>query len=196
MGALIEIPQGWARWELEPIDSSGRHTTDERLMSGGNFASQFMTNKVLQRKPGSRIRKRLMTAAVRGGFGLTNRREYEALFQGTYAERCQLSFEAFFPDMAAGEWRGRDELLEYMLSFDDAYASMHFQPLEIIDAGGNLVGAAIEVSAAGRSTGIELTRVFGIVYEFEAGRVYRQDVLEDWPKAIETMKVRAGVGSA
>lgn len=192
----IELPHGWVRWELEPIDSVGRHTADELMVSRGKLTSALVTKSVLKRKAGSKLRKRLLTAALRGGFGLTNRREYESLFRGTYAEHCELNFQSFFPDMLDGRWRGHEELLEYMSSFDDAYASMFFQPLEVVDPGGNMAGGAIKVNAVGRTTGIEIGQVFGIIYEFEDGLVFRQQILRDWPAAINEMKIRAGASAS
>lgn len=196
MSEQIDISDSWARWELEPIDSSGRHTVDELMILRGRLTAAFLTKKVLQRKPGSRLRTRLLTTAMRGGFGLTNRREYDLLFRSSYTEDCELSYEAFFPDMGEGTQRGPREIERYLLSFDDAYSSLAFQPCEVVDPGGESIATAIVVTAVGFTTGIEISQLTGVIYSFENGRICRQQVYRDWPTTIERLKQETGAGTA
>jgi hypothetical protein len=183
-----DLPEGWVRYEVEPIEPGGRHSADELLVARGNFAGVLLTRRVLERPAGSRLRKRTMKAAIRGAFALMNRREYDAMFDSIYADDCELTWEGLFLDAGdAGVQRGMAEIRAYFGSLEDAYSAVIYRPLEIVDPGGFALAGCVDTVAVGRSSGIETRLQQGIVWEFESGRLNRQHIFREFSSALEKL---------
>jgi hypothetical protein len=182
-----ELPEGWARWELEPIEPGGRRAADELMVARGKLAGAILTKRVMERPPGSRLRKRFLTSAVRGGFAMMNRREYDSMLGSIYAADVELAYEDLFLD-ASGKQHGIEEVEEYLVSVEDAYSAIVYRPAQIVDPGGSAFAASIDTTVTGRSSGIEMRVMQGIVYDLDRGRVRRQHIFREVPGAIEKLK--------
>lgn len=193
--AIDELPEGWVRWEVDPIEPGGRLSADELMVARGNRAGAFLTKRVLERPPGSRLRKRTLTSSVRGAFGLMNRRDYDAMLVSIYARDCELTWQGLFLDAGdAGVQRGTAEIREYLESFADVYSSVIYRPLELVDSGGTAFAGRIDTVATGRSSGIETRLEQGIVWDFELGRLKRQYIFREFGAAIAKLREIAATG--
>jgi ketosteroid isomerase-like protein len=183
----IEIPEGWARWDLQPIEPGGRRSADELMLAHGKLAGTLMTRRVVERPAGSRLRKRTLSAAVRGGFALMNRRDYRSLLASIYAEEVELDYEDLFLDFG-GVQHGIEEVRHYLVSFEEAYSSVVYRPVEIVDPGGAVFAGRVDTVVTGRSSGIESRVHQGIIWALEGGRVRHQYVFREFGAALAKLR--------
>lgn len=187
-----ELPEGWVSWTFEPLSPSARRTADELVFASGGMTRAVVAKRVLAMPAGSRLRTKFLTSAVRGGVRLLNRRDYESVLVG-YAEDCELIHDDLLDSGPGGKKVGTVAIRRYFHDFDDAYASVTFRPVRLVDPGGSTLAGCLEVSVVGRSSGIETTVRQGFVWTFDGGLVRRHRVHREWPDAIaELRRIVAG----
>jgi ketosteroid isomerase-like protein len=109
---------------------------------------------------------------VRGGFEALSEGGVEALLPFIHTE-----FEVTTPPNLASEpdtYRGHEGLRRYFDSFYEAMDEIRFEPREFRDAGG-LVIVPVTLTARGRTTGIEASQEFVMVWSLRDDQAIRLD---------------------
>lgn len=89
----------------------------------------------------------------------------------------------------ARDYRGHAGFVRWVQDWSSAWGAFSFTPEEVIDAGDRVVVVA-RLTARGRSSGVELERRDGMVFELREGLVVRVDYPNSKRQALEA----AGLG--
>lgn len=84
----------------------------------------------------------------------------------------------------ARDYRGPSGFVRWVRDWASAWADFSFVPEELIDAGDRVVVLA-RLTATGRSSGVELERRDGMVFELREGLVVRVDYFNTTRQALE-----------
>ena len=105
------------------------------------------------------------------------RRSWEAFARGDLegfladtAEDVEFEEDPAFPE--AGIFRGREEILRYLASFQEGMADLQFEIEELRDLG-DRVAALLHETARGTSSGADVEQRPVFVYDFRDDRVVR-----------------------
>jgi hypothetical protein len=74
-----------ARWEIEPLRRS-RRGLDERLLLAAPWLARLLSSLVVRARPGSRVRRVVLSRTLRTVFAANNRGDYAALSPWLSAE--------------------------------------------------------------------------------------------------------------
>jgi ketosteroid isomerase-like protein len=86
----------------------------------------------------------------------------------------------------ARDYRGPSGFVRWVRDWASAWADFSFEPEELIDAGDRVVVVA-RLKATGRSSGVELERRDGMVFELREGLVVRVDYFNSRRQALEAV---------
>ena len=169
------LPEGWVSWEIEPIEPGSRRTLDERAVGRGSVSRAVVSKRVMELPAGSPIRKKFVTSAIRGAFGLMNRLEFDGMLR-TYAEDVTFQYDDGLVVGITGEGRGRQALRDFLLQFDDVFEQRLTFPRLVVDPGGATFAGFVEARTREPRSGMELTVPMWNVWTIENGVVARQVV--------------------
>lgn len=172
-----ELPEGWASWEVKPIEPGMRKSAEEILVGGGRIARAAMVRRVVERPAGSAVRRRIYTSAIRGAYGLFNRGDMRFL-EGGYAEDCDLDFQAFEPVGLPRAVHGRPAAAAYLRELRETLGVLYL-PRLIVDPGGATFAGMAEFRAVGKVSGIELGAEHWNLWTIEDGLVAKQTISAD-----------------
>jgi ketosteroid isomerase-like protein len=86
-----------------------------------------------------------------------------------------------------GEMHGEDALRRYVQDWLDTFEGITSIPTELIDAGDDLVVAALQVTGRARLSGIETELCYAVVYTVRDGRIVRGREYADRDQALEAV---------
>jgi ketosteroid isomerase-like protein len=176
------------RWPIEPLPP-GPPTRRERMLKTAPAALTRLNAPVFRLPAGHRIRRIALTQSIQVGFALTERRDYETVVAGMYAEDVVWDLtgmgEHRFPD-ADERYFGRSGVVAALRIAGAAWA---YSPVEAADAGGPLFAARVEHRYHGsqEAEGLEFALDFGHLYYMRDGLVARQETYIGWDTTLETL---------
>jgi ketosteroid isomerase-like protein len=86
--------------------------------------------------------------------------------------------------------RGADEFLEFRAAWMEPYDDFSYEPVKIIDAGGNRVVATLHQRGKPRGSDSWVEMDYGIVYTVEEGLISRADFYAAPERALEAAGLR------
>lgn len=107
--------------------------------------------------------------AVRRSWDAFNRGDLEA-FLADAAEHIEFEEDPAFPE--AGVYRGREEIVAYLASFQEGMADHRFEVEELLDLGDRVI-ALLHETARGASSGVDVHQRPAFIYEFRDGLIVR-----------------------
>ena len=106
------------------------------------------------------------------------RRQWEAFERGDIdgffadaAEDVEFEEDPAFPE--AGTYRGRDEIVGYLVSFQEQMTDHRFEVEELRDVGDGRVLALMHETARGTTSGADVDQHPAFLYEFRDGLIVR-----------------------
>jgi ketosteroid isomerase-like protein len=94
--------------------------------------------------------------------------------------------ESLFPEAAAGERRGREEVLRFVLSQTEGFEEMFIEPAEFIEVAGKVV-VPLRFGGRARHTGIEVEFEVVHVLTIDKGKAKRIDIFMTRSEAMEAL---------
>jgi ketosteroid isomerase-like protein len=93
----------------------------------------------------------------------------------------------------AGTFHGFDGFTRWTRQWEEAWAEIKYEPVELIEVDESILVAAVRVTGRGAGSGLEIDRTFGYMYEIKAGRATRLHLYESADKALEAARaIQAG----
>lgn len=175
------------RWNLGPFKRS-RRGLDERITLAVPWFSRWLATLAARQAAGSRLRRAMLTRAVRVGVAANNRRDYEAMLVNYHPEVELIppskghSILGFDP-----VYRGREGVRRFLEQWKSGFGRHTYDAREIADAGGARFAIRMGLSGTIRDTGVEVTEEYGMVNTLEAGLLIRQENFYEWPDALAAL---------
>lgn len=95
----------------------------------------------------------------------------------------------------AGRYWGWEGWTQWRRQWDEAWAEISYEPLELIEVGDSVVVAPRRVVGKGAESGVEIDRVFGYLYELRDGKGIRFHTYGSKERALEAAAELAGTKS-
>jgi ketosteroid isomerase-like protein len=123
-------------------------------------------------------------AFVDQGFACWNGGDID-LMADSYADDAEVDTTTALPDGRC--YRGREEFLRYFHEQWDAWAGFRIEPLDIAAASEGRYVVEVQMTATGRSTGIEIDQRMGFLYTLreQDGKVARVQMFPSRAAALE-----------
>ncbi len=142
---------------------------------------------------GSRLRRALLTRAVRLGVEAYNRRDLDAVTIGYQADLEYYPYREFVESALAEPcYHGPAGYREYIEATYEVWGTgVRLEPTELIDLGDRFVLLA-DMPMRAEASGVELSQKYAGVSTIKHGRVIRQDDYLDHAEALEAVGLPPG----
>jgi ketosteroid isomerase-like protein len=173
------------RWEVEPLRRDRRGFDERMLMRAPRLAMRL--NRRISRLPaGSRLRRAVLTRAVRVGYAANNRLDYDALFALFHPQAVFRAIGLEIPLDLPGEVHGVESMRAFLNAQREGFDKLRYEPLEIADPGGDRFGARLRFVALAR--GIEVEQEAGTTWTIKDGWVVAQDLYDNFDGALAALR--------
>jgi ketosteroid isomerase-like protein len=175
------------RWEIEPLERS-RRGLDERIVLAAPWLRKAMARRAERQPAGSKLRRSLLTRAVRVGFAANNRGDYEAMSASFHPEielippgrgQTALGFDPVY--------RGPDGVRRFVEEWKSGFGGFRYAVKEIADAGGSRFALRLELIGTVGESGVEVRDEYGQVNTVKDGQLIRQENYYDWQEALAAL---------
>jgi hypothetical protein len=158
----------------------------EALLLRAPFVADRLTAWVARMPPGSPMRRRLLTFALRRAFDAHTRKDIEVTLLG-YEPDVEIELHGAEGLGLKRHYSGHAGWYEFIGELYETFEDPRYSTSRLVDAGDRLV-FQFEVMVRGRASSVETTLVAGnVAYMSERGRVRRQEVFwqAGWERALE-----------
>ena len=179
------------RWEVQPLERS-RRGIDEWIALAAPWLTRRLTALVLRQPAGSRLRRTLLTQAVRRNIAANNRGDYRAVL-ATYHPAIEMippghgrsadGFDALY--------RGHERVRQFITEWKAGLGRHTYTPVEIADRGGDSFALRFTLAGTIGDSDVEVPGELGVVNTFERGLVLRQEYFFEWREPLSVL-ARAG----
>ena len=173
------MPDKTARWAVEPLHRA-RRGVDERLLLALPWLGRLVVSAAVRAPAGSRLRRAVLTYAIRVGVAANNRRDYGAM-SAFFAPDLELYMYPDDPESRGVDldavYYGPEGYVNTTEVFKAMFSDHRWDLRELIDPGGDRFGARAEQLGRGGGSGAEVRRTQFTVLQFERGLLRRQWVL-------------------
>jgi ketosteroid isomerase-like protein len=149
------------------------------------------TARLLRLGPRSPLRRAMLLQGVRLGFEATNRRDFDLLLARYHPDAAthhhpQTHELAYEPSL-----RGREGVLRFFEQWLAEWEEVRYEPVELLDPGGNRFMVLSEIVGTGRESGVPVREKFAQLFEIENGWIVRVDAwMGPWDEALEAVGLR------
>jgi ketosteroid isomerase-like protein len=152
--------------------------------AGAGLPSPFFAERL---PLGSKLRKAMLTRAVRVGFAALNRRDMEVLF-AAYAPDLEVhgGSSAWSALGFGAVYRGQEGFRRMLADFEEGFESLDVEVLEVIDAGGGAFACRLDFAGVARG-GLSVSQPIWNVYLARGGRVFRQEAYDSEEAALQAL---------
>jgi hypothetical protein len=160
-----------------------RRTLDERFYLRWPRLYAALSRAVLSLPPRSRLRRALLRRSMLSGWSAFARWDLDLTLL-RFAPGYEL--EPLRGWRALGirdSYKGRTGVHEWAADMRDAWEHMEVRPLEIVDAGDQIVSLG-QAHLRARGSGVELESRFAAVFWIEKGLIAREIHFADWDEAL------------
>jgi SnoaL-like domain len=175
------------RWKIGPLERS-RRGLDERIALAAPWLSRRVSMLAGRQAAGSRLRRSLLTRAVRVATAANNRRDYESMLANFHAEvelippskgESMLGFDPVY--------RGHEGVRRFFEQWKSGFGRHTYEAREIADAGGDRFAIRFGLSGTVGETETEVQEEYANVNTLEAGLLIRQENFYEWRDALDAL---------
>ena len=168
---------------------TGGRPLSDRLGLALPWLRRAMSAGLLRLRPGSPLRRRLLSSAFRRGFAAFNRRDLEAGTQ-LFDPEVEIRLFGFSLLGLQDRYRGREAFADVFAEWESNMDGLQFQLERIVDLGDRIV-ARVHVTTSGKASGLPTSTTAGFVYHLSPrGTVARFDDYWDWEEALEAVGLK------
>jgi hypothetical protein len=186
-----------ARWEIEPL-SRARRGVDERLLLALPWLGRRLVSATVRLPAGSRLRRAVVTRLIRVGVAANNRRDYAAMC-AFFAPDLELYVYPDDPESRGVDfdavYYGSEGYVKSLEIWKAPFGAQRWDLHELIDPGGDRIGARAEQVGRGAGSGAEVRWTQFIVWQFEGGVLRRQWMLASEAAMMAVLEGAQSLGS-
>lgn len=173
------------------VRERSRRTLDERLFLRFPRLAHACLRAMGRRRPSSRIRRALLSRAVRQGVAAYNRRDLDVVAIAYHPQLEYYPYREFVEGgLAEPSYHGPDGYKAYIAGTNEVWgADVRLEPTELIDMGDRFVLLA-DMPMRAQASGVPLAQTYAGVSTLEDGRVIRQHDYLDHAEALAAVGLR------
>jgi hypothetical protein len=164
------------RWEIEPLRRS-RRGVDERLLLAAPWLLRPLFSLVVRARSGSRVRRAVLSRALRVGVAANNRGDYRTMSVFMSPE-VELHLYPDEPELRPVDlepvYHGREGYAKAAEDWKAGFGEHRWELREVVDPGGNQFGSRVEMVGRGGASGLETSLTQFHVWQVERGLLRRQ----------------------
>jgi SnoaL-like domain len=157
----------------------------ERLSVAAPWLYRLSARLVLGSLRGdSRIRRALLGASFRSGYGAFNRRDFDLMLV-RYTADCEFVTSSGLRSLgASGSIRNHDALRQFVEAIAEAWQGWELRPQGFIDLGDRVLWLGTQ-RAQGGSSRIPIEDPYAQLQDIDRGLISRQQAFNDWDAALQ-----------
>jgi SnoaL-like domain len=137
----------------------------------------------------SRVRRALLAASFRSGYGAFNRRDFDLMLL-RYTPDCEFVTSSGLRSLgASGSIRSHDELRQFVEAIAEAWQGWELTPQAFIDLGDRVLWLGTQ-RAQGGSSRIPIEDPYAQLQDLHRGLIIRQQAFNDWDAALQAAGLR------
>jgi len=173
-----------------PLSPGDRGRRRRRRTLGERFVMRFPSTVAritarLPSDPRSRLRRAIIVHGTRLGFEATNRGDFDLLL-ASYHPQAETHHHPHTHELAyEPTLRGREGVLRFFEEWLEEWEEVRYEPVELVDPGGDRFTVLSEIFATGRESGVQTRQQFAQLFELKEGWIVRVDAwMGPWDEAL------------
>jgi hypothetical protein len=156
----------------------------ERLTVAAPWLYRLTSRVVLRLLPvDSRLRRTLLRASFRSGYGAFNRRDFDLMLVRYTADREFVTSSGLRSLGESGSIRSHDDLRHFVEEIAEAWQGWEVRPRGFIDLGDRVLWLGAQ-RARGDSSLIPIEDPYAQLQDIDRGLISRQQAFNDWDAAL------------